>query len=107
METVNVWLAVMAAGLVTFAIRLSFIAAHGRVETPSWFTRALTFVPVAVLSAITFPELMAPGSALNLSPGNARLLAGIAAALIAWRTTNVWLTIAVGMLALFALQAIG
>jgi branched chain amino acid efflux pump len=91
---------------VTYAIRLSFIAAHGRVEMPLWFTRALTFVPVAVLSAIIFPELLTQHSALNLSLGNARLLAGIVAALIAWRTKNVWLTIAGGMIALFVLQTI-
>ncbi len=107
LETLNLWLAVAAAGLVTFAIRLSFIAAHGRVEVPSWFVRALTFVPVAVLSAIIFPGLLARDGVLNLSPGNTRLSAGIVATIIAWRTKNIWLTIAVGMIALYVLQAIG
>lgn len=104
---IDLWLTILAAGLVTYAIRLSFIAAHGRVRMPRWFTRALAFVPVAVLSAIVFPDLLTSGGALNLSPGNARLLAGIAAALVARRTKNVWLTIAVGMLALFLLQIVG
>lgn len=103
----DLWLTIIAAGLVTYATRLSFIAAHGRVEMPDWFTRALTFVPVVVLSAIIFPELVAHDRGPDLSLGNVRLLAGIAAALIAWRTRNVWLTIGVGMLVLFVLQAIG
>jgi branched-subunit amino acid transport protein len=43
---------------------------------------------------------------LNLSPGNARLLSGLLAIFIAWRTKNVTLTIVVGMLALWILQAL-
>lgn len=100
----QVWLTIIIAGLVTYTTRLSFIAAHGRFEMPVWFRRGLVFVPVVVLSAIIFPEVLAHDGALDLSLGNARMFAGIIAALIAWRTKNTWLTIALGMLALFALQ---
>jgi branched-subunit amino acid transport protein len=68
--------------------------------------RALRFVPPAVLSALIFPELLLPGGALNLSLGNPRLLAGALAALIAWRTKNMLLAIAVGMVALWILQTV-
>ncbi len=98
------WLTVFAAGAVTYLTRLSFIAAHGRVYPPTWFTRALTFVPVAVLSAIIFPDLVVPGGRLNLSPANPQLLAGACAAAAAWRSGNVWLTILVGMIVLFVVQ---
>lgn len=104
--TLALWVTVILAGFVTFLTRLSFIAVHGRVELPEWFRRALTFVPAAVLSAIIFPELLAPEGAPDLAIGNARLLAGFAAALVAWRTRNVWLTIAVGMVALWSLNYI-
>ena len=100
----NLWLTIAAAGLVTYLIRLSFIAVHGRVVMPQWFTRALTFVPVAVLSAIILPDLLTWQGNLTLSGTNPRLLGGMAAALVAWRTRSVWLTILVGMLVLFALQ---
>ncbi len=100
------WMPALAlAGLITFATRLSFIALLGRVETPPLLTRALRFVPPAVLSAIIFPELLVRDGALRLSPGNARLVAGVIAAAVAWRTRNVLLTIAVGMGALWILQA--
>ena len=102
----NLWLTIIIAGSITYLTRLSFIAAHGRIEMPTWFTRALTFVPVAVLSAIIFPELLTRDNALMLSLNNVRLLAGIAAALTAWRTRNVWLTIAAGMATLLGLQMI-
>jgi branched-subunit amino acid transport protein len=101
------WLPALAvAGLVTFAIRLSFIALLGKVELPPVITRALRYVPPAVLSAIIFPELLVRHGALDLRPGNARLIGGVVAALVAWRTRNVLLTIAVGMAALWTVQAL-
>lgn len=102
----NLWILILIAGLGTYLTRLSFIAAHGHFEMPEWFTRALAFVPVAVLSAIIAPELLAPGGVQNFAFTNVRLIAGVAATLVAWRTRNVWLTIAVGMVALLGLQAV-
>lgn len=102
--TLNLWLTILACGIATFLIRLSFIAVHGRVTMPVWFTRALTFVPVAVLSAITLPEILIQNDAVTLSLWNPRLWAGLLAVLVAWRTRNVWATIAVGMAAMWALQ---
>jgi branched-subunit amino acid transport protein len=97
--------ALVAAGVLTYLTRLSFIALLGRFELPPLAARALRFVPPAVLSAIIFPELMLRGEELQLGWRNARLLSGLIAALVAWRTRNVFLTIAVGMAALWGLQA--
>jgi len=102
----NVWLTILCAGVITFAIRLSLIALMGRVEVAPLVQRALRFVPPAVLSAIIFPELLWHSGQLDVSPGNTRLLAGVLAALVAWRTKNVLLTIGVGMAALWILQAV-
>jgi branched-subunit amino acid transport protein len=100
-------LAVLAvAGLLTFATRLSFIALLGRVELPPLLVRALRFVPPAVLSAIVFTEFLVRDGAPDLSRGNVRLLAGAAAALVAWKTRNVLLTIGVGMAALWVAQSV-
>ncbi|GEJ58149.1 AzlD domain-containing protein [Anaeromyxobacter diazotrophicus] len=98
--------ALAVAGLLTFLTRLSFIALLGRFELPPLAARALRFVPPAVLSAIIVPELVLRGGELQLGWRNARLLAGLAAALVAWKSRNVFLTIAVGMAALWALQAL-
>ncbi|MGE5549389.1 MAG: AzlD domain-containing protein [Bacteroidota bacterium] len=100
----HVMLLFLLAGLVTFLTRLSFIALLGRVETPPLLARALRFVPPAVLAAIIFPELIIHGGRLDPTLGNMRLIAGSLAAVVAWRTRNVLLTIAVGMAALWALQ---
>jgi len=102
----NIWLTMLIAGLLTFAIRFSFIALLGRLNVSERFTRALRFVPPAVLSAIIFPEVLMPEGSLDLSLGNFRLLAGLLAALVAWRTRSVVLSIAAGMAALLILQAL-
>jgi branched-subunit amino acid transport protein len=104
--TLSLWLTILVCGIVTFLIRLSFIALHGRVTMPEWFTRALTFVPVAVLSAITLTEILLRNDELNLSPLNRRLLAAIVAVLVAWRTKNVTVTIVVGMSVLWVMQVL-
>jgi branched-subunit amino acid transport protein len=98
--------ALVVAGLLTFLTRLSFIALLGRAETPPLLRRALRFVPPAVLSAIIAPELVMRGGRLDVSPGNQRLVAGLLATLVAWRTRNVLLTIGAGMAALWMLRAV-
>jgi branched-subunit amino acid transport protein len=100
----NVWLTMLLAGILTYAIRLSFILLLGRMEIPPLLRRALRFVPPAVLTAIVFPELLIRDGSLALSPGNPRLLAGILAVAVAWRTKNIVLTIVVGMAALYLFQ---
>lgn len=101
------WLPALAvAGLVTFLTRLSFIALLGKVEVPPLLTRALRYVPASVLSAIIVPELLVRNGAPDLSAGNTRLAAGLLAVVVAWRTRSVALTIAAGMVALWALDAL-
>jgi branched-subunit amino acid transport protein len=78
-----------------------------KVEIPTRLKQALRFVPPAVLSAIIFPELLQPGGRLDVSLGNERLVAGLLAMVVAWRTKNVLWTIIVGMAALWLLQTLG
>jgi branched-subunit amino acid transport protein len=100
----NYWPILIAGGLLTYGIRLSFILLFSQASAPPLLQRALRFVPPAVLSAIVAQELFYHGGALDFGIGNLRLLAGLAAMLVAWRTKNILLTILVGMAALFLLQ---
>lgn len=100
----NTWLLILAIGATTYAIRLSFVTIFGKREIPAFVLRVLRFVPMAVLSAIIWPQLFLVNTSLDLSPANPRWLAGIIAGLVAWRTRNVLLTIGVGMAALWILQ---
>ncbi len=97
------WFTIIGMGLITYAIRLTPILLLERFELSPALRQALKFVPVAVLTAIIVPELVMPGGAVDVSLGNGRLLAGLLAILVAWRTKNVLWTIAVGMAALWLL----
>jgi branched-subunit amino acid transport protein len=102
----NLWSAVLGMGLITYAIRLSFVVLGERVQLSTVFRRGLGYVPTAVLSAIILPEVLQPGGTLDISLGNGRLFAGLVAALVAWRTRNVSWTIAAGMIVLWLWTAV-
>ena len=107
MSAFTLWLAVAGAGAITFALRLSFIALLGRIVIPVLVSRALRFVPAAVFTAVVIPLLFYVDGAVEVSFGNERLLAGVAAVLIAWRTRSVPLTLVGGMVVLWMLQLMG
>ena len=97
-------LAILGMGVITYAIRLSLFLLPERVMLPPWLLRALRYVPAAVLSAIILPELLLPSGTLDFSLGNERLLAGVVAAVVAWRTRNVFVIVVVGMIVMWLLQ---
>ena len=96
--------ALVVAGALTLAIRLSFIMALGKAVVPEWFRDALTFVPVAVFAAIIFPELVSLRQGALVLASWPRLAAMTLAVTVAWRTKNVLLTIGAGLAALWGLQ---
>jgi branched-subunit amino acid transport protein len=102
----NLWLIIIGMGIVTFGIRLVPIVLLGRIGIPLIAQRALRFVPPAVLTAIIVPELLYRNDQVDMSLTNARLLAGLIAIVVAWRTKNALITIGVGMIALWVLQAV-
>ena len=102
----NIWLVMIAGGLLTFATRLSFILLIGRGDMPAWLRRGLHYVPIAVLTAIIIPELLLHSGSLDLSLGNSRLLAGLLAIAVAFTTRSALLTILVGMIALLGLETL-
>jgi branched-subunit amino acid transport protein len=98
-----VWLTIFAAGALTYITRLSFIALFGQRAVPDRLKRALRFVPPAVLSAIIFPQLFLEEGSLYLSPDNFRLISGLVAGFVAWRTKSMAATIIAGMTVLMLL----
>jgi branched-subunit amino acid transport protein len=102
----KMWLIVLASGLLTFFTRLSFIWLFSRREIPAVATRALRFVPPAILTAIIFPELLINSGRLVISLENDRMLAGLGAIITAWLTKNIIITLLVGMTLLWILQGL-
>lgn len=103
--TPAVVLVVLLGGLATWLIRVSFLAFADRTTDLSpRVTTALRMIPPAALAALTVPAIAKTNGAVDLlSP---RMLAGVLAALVAWRTRNPVATMLVGIGLLALLQTL-
>lgn len=100
------WVVILIAAAGTFAQRASFLLfAHRLAEVSPRAQRVLRQIPAAVLAALVVPSLVRPVGELDL--WQPRLLAGLVAALVSWRTRNVGLTLVVGMAVLVAAEQLG
>jgi branched-subunit amino acid transport protein len=91
---------------VTFAIRASFFFLPQAERMPALFRRGLVFVPPAVLSAILATMVSEPVVEDGIAVAWPKLAAIAVAAAAGWRTRNMWVTIGLGMVALWALQGL-
>ena len=99
----RVWPVILISGAGTYAMRASFLAAaHRMAEVPPALARVLRQIPPAAVAAIILPALVRPDGEVDLF--QPRVLAGLVAALVAWRTRNVGLTLVAGMAVLVGLQ---
>ncbi len=98
---------VLAIGIGTYLIRLSFIGIVGDRTMPEWAMVPIRFVAPAVLAALAAPAALLHEGALTVAPTtNPRAIAALVALLLAWKTKNVAVVIAAGMATVWALQAI-
>ncbi|MEM8532393.1 MAG: AzlD domain-containing protein [Chloroflexota bacterium] len=102
----SLWFVIVGMSIVTLCVRLSCIALLDQYDFPDRVQTALRFVPVAVLSALIAPELLAINDVYTWSFDDGRLIAGMLAALVAWYTKNALLTVFSGMAVLFTIQYI-
>jgi branched-subunit amino acid transport protein len=100
----NIWVVMLLGGLLTYTIRLSFILVLSKREVSNLLKRALRLVPPAVFSAIIIPELFMPSGKIEPMLINNRLVAGLTAVIVAWKTKNVVATILAGMAVLWLLE---
>ncbi|HEX4868517.1 MAG TPA: AzlD domain-containing protein [Acidimicrobiales bacterium] len=101
----RVWVAIVLAGIGTFAMRASFLVVADRLaDVPPGVQRLLRQIPPAALASIVAPALLRPEGSLDLT--QPRLVAGVAAALVAWRTRNVAMTLVAGMAVLMLVDAL-
>ena len=92
------WVAIVVIGVLTYGIRLSFIHLFGRIDgVPTRVHRPLRFVAPAVLAALVLPDLVTLRPSVPATLLAERLIAGAVAGAVAWRTENVFATIATGM----------
>ena len=103
--TSRIWTAIVLAGIGTYAMRASFLVfAHRLADVPPSVQRLLRQIPPAALAAIVVPALLRPEGQLDL--WQPRFLAGVIAALVAWKTRNIALTLGVGIGLVMLIEAI-
>lgn len=95
----------IATGLFTFATRFCMLNKTVGKQLPTWLIEALSFVPIAVLTAIIVPAvLFDPASHKITITDNPRMLAALVAIATALITRQVIMTIGAGLATLWFLQ---
>jgi len=100
------WLAVIVAGLATFAARVSFIATGDRIALPAIVESALRYVAPAAFAAISVPIVLGGDSLAQFSDDIPRIIAAVLASAFVWKTRNIPLSLVVGMGSLWLLLAV-
>ena len=105
MSQTNLVIMIILTAAVTYGLRTSFILAAGRYDLPPLVRKILNYAPPAVLFALITPAIIMRNGAADLSLGNTRIIAGLVAIACAWFTKNLFLTILLGMVTLWTLNA--
>ncbi len=106
------WLAVAGVALGSFALRAVFIFAMERIPLSENAKLMLRYIPAAVLAALVAPALVLHQGSLDFGSlpdflnGRERLIAGLAAVVVALWKRSMILTIIAGMAALYLLNSV-
>ena len=106
MSQSEMWLTIFLMGVISYGVRLSFIALSGRFDLPLIVRRGLNYAPSAVLFALILPAILVRNQSLAIAISNERIWAALVAAVVAWWTRNTMITIVVGMVTMWLLRAI-
>lgn len=98
----NEWLLIAGMTVLTFVPRYLPFALAGRLTIPPLVRSALSYVPIAVLTAIVAQGALMRDGSLALELGNHHLVATVMAVVAAVLTRHLLVTVVVG-LATFAL----
>lgn len=90
-------LATLISCLVTILWKTAPITILRGDNLPNLVKKWLDFIPVAVMAALTGPDIFFYNGKFDFSFSNLFLLVSIPTLLVAWKTSNYFVTIAVGI----------
>jgi branched-subunit amino acid transport protein len=102
----NEWLLIMLMALVTFVPRYLPFALAGKLKLPAAMEQALSFVPIAVLSAIVAQTSLIHEGSIDLSWQNYHAVAALAAFVAALVTRHLFATIGTGLVVFATLRLV-
>lgn len=97
----TIWAIVLLVALGTYAMRASFLLVVGRFGIPPKLERGLRYIAPAVMAAIVAPAVVSADGALAF---DARVVAAVVGALVAWRWRSVPLTLVAGLGTFYAVS---
>jgi branched-subunit amino acid transport protein len=95
---------IIGMAIVTYFTRIGALALFRFIGVPTWLNRWLKYVPVAILTALIVPSLLLPQGYLDISINNHYLIAGILAAVVAYKSRNIIATLGLGMSVMLVLK---
>lgn len=98
----DIWIIIIAMGIGTYLIRLSFIGLIGDRDLPPWLLRMLRFTPVAVLPAVVAPMLVKSGQTTDPM----QIVAALVTLAVGLKTRSVLWAILAGFVLYFGLGAL-
>ena len=103
-SALKLWTVIVVVGGLNYLSRLSFIAFFASRQMPPLLARSLRYVPAAMLTALILPMIVTGAHGVNTF-ATPRVYAALMAAVVGFLTRSTLATLAVGMLALWSLQA--
>ncbi|MEE4607972.1 MAG: AzlD domain-containing protein [Desulfobacteraceae bacterium] len=104
MSTVSMVLLLTAVGGVTYLFRYSMIGLFANRDLPTWLREMCRYIAPASFAALTVSALFINGGQVSIALDAPKPWAALIAAIVAWRTGNVFATIGAGMAALYTLK---
>ena len=98
-----IWTIMIISGLLTFAMRFVMLSGVAPRKLPAAFEKALSFVPIVVLTAIIVPAVLVGTDESIMLLDNTRLPAAIIATFVALVSRSVVMTISAGLATLWLL----
>lgn len=103
-STPDFWIITLSIAVGTYLLRAIFVFIIGHVELSDTVKTMLKYIPPSVFAALTAPPIFLHQGHVDWLGGKERVIAGLVAALVAWKTRNMILLLIVGMGTLYLLQ---
>lgn len=100
------WAILLASALTLILKTFPVVALKGS-DFPKVLKRWLDFVPVAVMAALVGPDIFIYEGKPDFSTSNLFMLVSLPVFLVAWKTSNYFVTIAVGLALVIAARYFG
>lgn len=97
MDQKIVFMTILGMAVVTVIPRVLPSWLLAKRELSSFIKEWLGYIPIAVLSAMLLPSLLLKDKVVEVGFYNTFLWAAIPTLLVAWKTKNIFLTVALGM----------